>query len=132
MPESGVRLTDKSYHTLLPGESIRPLRDRIVLKPLDCKLSETILAVFSGETVRGEIVAIGPGKYPNRHYRGKKDGKEWRHIKPSQVFRPTELKVGDIVSLGGMELGGYMFPTVYMNGAKHILCEEADVAVVES
>lgn len=132
MPVAGVRLSDKTCNPLLPGERLRPLRDGLVIRPLECKLSETILASFTGETVRGEVVAKGPGRYPNRHYRGKRDGKEWRHIKPSQVFRPTEVKVGDVVSLGGMEIGGYLWPMVQIDGVNHILCTEQDVAVVEA
>lgn len=77
-------------------------------------------------------MAKGPGRYPNRHYRGKRDGKEWRHIKPSAIFRETEVNIGDIVQLGGLELGGYLWPHVQIDGVDHILCSEQDVAVVES
>lgn len=99
---------------------------------MELKLSQTILASFSGEAVRGEVVAAGPGRYPNIHRRGKKDGKEWRTVSPSKHFRPTEVKIGDIVQLGGMELGGYLFPHIQINGIDHILCSEQDVAAIES
>ena len=132
MPIDGVRLHDCSCHFILPTEKIRPLRDQLVLEVLPLKLSETLLADFRGDSVRGRVVAAGPGTYPNRHYRGEKDGKAWRSIKPSIVFRPTEVKVGDVVQLGGMELGGYLWPKVFIEGKEHCICTEKDIAIIEN
>lgn len=131
MPEDGKRLHDRSYNALMPGETIKPLRDQIILEVLPLKLSETIIASFQGDSVRGRVKAVGPGTYPNRHYRGKKDGKEWRHIKASSQFRPTEVKIGDIVQLGGMELGGYLWPHLQIDGKDCVVCTEKDVACIE-
>jgi hypothetical protein len=126
----GKRLHDKAYNAILPTESIRPLRDQLILEVLPLKLSETIVAEWKG-CVRGRVAAIGPGIAPNLHYRGTKDGKPWRAIKQSKVFRPTEVAVGDIVQVGGMELGEYLFPHLQINGLDHIICTEKDVALIE-
>jgi hypothetical protein len=131
VPVDGKRLHDHSYNPLMPTERLRPLRDQLILEVLPLKLSATIEAAFQGDTVRGKVIAAGPGTWPNRHYRGTRDGKPWRTIKPSAQFRPTEVKVGDVVQLGGMELGGYLWPKVFIDGKECAICTEKDVAVIE-
>jgi hypothetical protein len=41
------------------------------------------------------------------------------------------VKIGDIVQLGGMELGGYLWPKVFIDGKECCICTEQDVAVIE-
>ena len=120
--KSGVELTRKSLDIL--SGNIRPLGDRIVVRPLPLKLSETIHAHWMGKAIRGEVIAVGPGEFPNR-YNGDRS-KVWK----SKAFRKTEVKVGDIVELGGMELGGYQFPRYLLNGEEVIIASEKDVAVL--
>lgn len=127
---SGVRLKDKSLNFISSGR-VRPLKDRIIVKPLRLKLSEGIDADWNGAPVRGVVLAVGPGSYPNIHARGVKDGKPWRTVRQSQHFRPTEVRIGDVVSLGGMEIGGYLFPQIWFEGAWCVICQEADIAVIE-
>lgn len=128
---SGVRLKDQALNFVAPGRRIRPLRDQIIVKPLALSLSERIEADWSGETVTGRVIAIGPGCFPRLHARGIKDGKPWRTVRESKHFRPTEVKVGDVVHLGGMEIGGYLWPKVWADGAWCVICREQDVAVLE-
>jgi hypothetical protein len=127
--KSGVRLKDKSLN-FVQGQ-IRPLREKLVIRPLSPALSQTIAADWNGEAVRGEVVAAGPGTYPRIHEKGFKDGKPWRTVRDLAAFRPCDVKVGDIVQLGGMELGGYLWPHILINGIDHILCSEQDVAGIE-
>jgi co-chaperonin GroES (HSP10) len=127
--DRGVRLHDKSLN-FVKGQ-IRPLHDQLVLKPLPPSLSQTIAADWNGEAVRGQVIAKGPGKYPNIHEKGFKDGKPWRRIRQSTQFRPTEVQIGQIVQLGGMEIGGYLWNHVYIDGEDHIMCMEADVCGIE-
>ena len=128
--ESGVRLGDTTPTFLAKGETLRPLRDQIVVRPLKPRWSTIIDTSWHGETLRGTVVAVGPGCWPNRHSRTKKDGKEVRTVRKSAVFRPTEVKVGDTVELGGMEIGGYLWQSVLIDGVKHVICREQDVAAV--
>lgn len=132
MSASGVRLKDQTVNFIAPGRRIRPLRDQIIVKPLRLKLGDRIKADWDGQPVCGVVIAAGPGCYPNIHARGFRDGKPYRTVHQSRVFRPTEVKIGDIVHLGGLELGGYLFPQVWAAGAWCVLCREQDVAVVES
>jgi hypothetical protein len=128
----GERIHDRSTNFILPTQILKPLRDQLILEVLPLPLSDTIIAHFQGDSVRGRVIAAGPGTFPNRHYRGKRDGKEWRAIKPSAIFRKTEVKIGDIVQLGGMELGGYLWPHIMVDGKDCVIATEKDVAVIEN
>jgi hypothetical protein len=125
----GVRFADKSLN-FVSGE-VRPLREKLVIRPLPPVLSQTIAANWNGEAVRGYVVAAGPGTYPNIHEKGFKDGQPWRRVRTLKAFRPNDVKVGDIVQLGGMELGGYLWPHISIDGVDHILVSEQDVCGVE-
>jgi hypothetical protein len=130
----GVRVHDKSLN-FVSGE-INPTEDWLLIKPMPPHLSQTIAADWNGEAVRGKVIEAGPGKYPNIHKRYFKPGKdgrpiEVREIKKSKVFVPTEVKPGDVVQLGGMSIGGYLWKHVLVNGEDHIWAMEADVCGVE-
>lgn len=128
---SGLRVRDQAVNFVAPGRRIRPLRDQIIVKPLPLQLGQRLRADWSGEVVRGRVVAAGPGCYKNIHRRGIKDGKPWRTVHPSQFFTPNAVKVGDIVQLGGMELGGYLWPKVWAAGDWCVICREEDVCFIE-
>ena len=128
--KSGVRLADKALNFVAPTCRLRPLRDQIIVYPVSLWLSDTLCADWTGEVIRGRVIAAGPGCYPNIHSRGFKDGKPYHTIRQSRVFRPTEVKVGDLVELGGMEIGGYLWPKVWVEGAWCVICQEQDVAVL--
>ena len=127
--ERGVRFHDQSLN-FVEGQ-IRPLREKLVIKPLPPALSQTIAANWNGEAVRGKVIAAGPGTHPNIHEKGTQDGKPYRRVRQLNAFRPCDVKVGDIVHLGGMEIGGYLWPHILINGEDHILCSEQDVAGIE-
>lgn len=122
MSAGGVQLTRKTPD-FVPG--LRPLRDRIVVKPKARAIKGAIAVVERhGETVRGTVVAAGPGTYPWKYNADR--SKRWQ----SKVFVPTQVKPGDTVELGGWELNGYAFPEVYVNGVRCFICQEADVAMI--
>ena len=122
MEVSGVRLERKALD-LVPAEAtLRPLRDQIIVEPLEWNPS-AIIAV-AGDTrkpLRGTVLAVGPGKYPKRYNADR--SKTW----DSKVFRPTEVKVGDVVELGGLELGGYSFPEIMWGLKRCLIATEQDV-----
>lgn len=128
---SGVRVERKQTDYFPVGTRFRPLRDQIIVKVLPLKLSETIQAEWKGSAVRGEIIAVGPGTYPNIYRSGKRDGKDFKSVRPSIQFRKTEVKVGQVVYLGGMEIGGYIFPKIYVGHDEHVIASERDVCGVE-
>ena len=125
----GVRIGNETADIIPESASIRPLRDQIVLEPLEWRPSEIIRIAYSGRPVRGRVKAIGPG-----HYRIKYNGRKGVRTKSwsSHTFIPTEVKVGDVVELGGIELGtgalrGYAFQSFLWGTKEHLICSERDV-----
>lgn len=132
--QEGVRLHDKSLNFV--SGKVRPKEDWLIVKPLPPNLSQTIAANWNGEAVRGKVIAAGPGKYPNIHTKGFRPGKDgkpeqFRTVRKSKVFVPTEVKPGEVVQLGGMDIGGYLWKHLILDGEDHIWCMEADVCFVE-
>jgi co-chaperonin GroES (HSP10) len=124
MRENTVRL-EHAPDYLPAGTKLRPLRDQIVVKPLNWEPSKIIaIAGDKRKPLRGVVVAVGPGCYPKIY--NKDRSKVW----DSKQFRPCDVKVGDTVELGGLELDGYLFPTIMIGNERHVLCREADVAGV--
>lgn len=83
---------------------LRPLRDRIVVKPLERKQSEVLFVVNAEKYNLGEVVATGP--------------------------KADSVKVGDRVRFGTDE--GYLtFPELMENGERFLVLQEADVCFVE-
>ena len=110
-------------------DQIRLLGDRILLKPLKWQPSKILEVVRFGRALRGEVMAVGPGHNPLK-YR-KVNGKKLMDY--SKRFRPTEVKVGDIVELGGLNVfdgEGYQFPEVLVGTERMLICTERDVTIV--
>jgi co-chaperonin GroES (HSP10) len=124
-------INDYTVDYLPAGSKLRPLRDQMFLKPLDLALTPAgskIVALHRGKTIRGEVVAIGPGRNLRRWYKNAKG--ETHKVGELNHFIPTEVKVGDIVDIGGMEMGGYAFPVILIGLDPVIICQEADVTFV--
>lgn len=121
----GTRVSNRTL-TIVPAETqVKPLRDRIVIEPLDWKPSSLIDVVYSGETLRGRVKAIGPGRHPLKY-----DGPKGKRTKSWEAkhFVKTEVKVGDVVELGGLEIRGYLFTSFLWGSKEHIICQESDIA----
>lgn len=128
LQQSGVRLEGSRYEVVAPTERLRPLRDQIVVKPLPWAPSGTIQ--IAGDTRRarrrGTVTAVGPGCYPWRYNADR--SKRWL----SKAFRATEVKVGDVVELGGPTADEDWMPglQVLIGNELHIICREEDVCGV--
>lgn len=123
-----ARITYESNTDVKVDQNIRPLRDQIIVEPLNVVLSDTIIVHEDVKPLRGIIKAVGPGHYPWRydHEDKAKRTKMWK----SDVFEPTTVKVGEVIELGGYDFKGYAFPTVRWGGKLHLICREADVSFV--
>jgi co-chaperonin GroES (HSP10) len=110
------------------SETIRPLRDKILVKPLDWEPSKVLEVVRHGRPLRGEVIAVGPGSYPKRYNRDY--SKTW----DSKQFVPLQVKPGDVVELGGLNQfdgEGYGHFTEVMHGTERLLiCQESDICGV--
>lgn len=125
---SGVRFGGETITRVPADAKLRPLRDQMIVEPLDVVHSKMLIVIDRSKPLRGIVKAIGPGHYPKKYdHRDKhKRTKMW----DSKRFQPTEIKVGDVVELGGAEIGGYAFETFWWGDVVHLHCREADVAVV--
>lgn len=127
MSVDGRRIHNKALTHVAATARITPRKDWLIVEPLDWKPSIFIDVIYTGEVLRGRVLAVGPGRYPLL-YDGPKGyrTKSWE----SKAFRSTEVKVGDIVELGGLELRGYLFTSIIWGHREVILCRENDVAIV--
>ena len=112
------------------NETIRPLRDQIIVEPLEVDHGGALIVLEETKPVRGIVKAAGPGHYPKQYDHPDKHRrtKMW----DSKHFQPMQLKVGDIVQLGSPQGGrGYAFQTIMWGDKKHLICREADVIGIE-
>lgn len=123
----GSRVGNEILDFVPATSTIKPLRDVIIVEPLEMDHGTRLAVVYRGKTLRGKVLAVGPGHYP-RKYNGPKGkrSKAW----DSKHFQPCDVKVGDVVDLGGQELGGYLFQTILWGTKEVVMCREADVCVV--
>lgn len=123
----GTRLGNELLTFVKAHERIRPLRDQIIVEPLNWEPSKIIEVAYSGKPLRGKVLAVGPG-----HYEKKYDGPKGNRKKTwdAKHFTPCDVKKGDIVELGGLEIGGYLFATVRWGAKEVVIAREADVAIV--
>lgn len=121
MSDRGVRIGNETLTFIKASENIRPIRDQIVVEPLPV---DSNVLVECWKPIRGRVLATGPGCYPKR-YNGPKGArsKSW----DSKAFRPCDVRVGDLVELGGKEIGGYLFQTVRWGTKEVVICREEDV-----
>jgi co-chaperonin GroES (HSP10) len=125
----GTRMKNTLNAFVSADETIRPLRDHIVVEPLPWNPSAILEVEWHGEYLRGKVLAVGPGHHPKKYNGPKgKRTKSW----DSKAFQPCDVQVGDIVQLGGLEIRGYLFNTLMWAGRTVILCREADVVGIES
>ena len=119
--------------------SLRMTGDRILLRPLDWEGEEVhgvgslLTVIRSGRPVHGVVRAVGPGIHPVSKRKDLGDGR--KRIEFSKRFRATEVKVGDVVHIGGLNIfdgKGYEFPEVIVNGERCIIITERDVAGVRA
>lgn len=123
-------MTIANYIAESPAQ-VRMLGDRILLRPLAWEPSKILEVVRHGRPLRGEVMAIGPGMHPIK-YKAHPDGKR-KIADYAKRMRPTEVKVGDIVELGGLNVfdgAGYSFPEVIVGAETMLICAERDVAGV--
>jgi len=88
---------------------------------MDVNLGSLVEATWHGKTLKAEVIAAGPGEYPNLYNSDR--SRMWR----SKQFRKTEVQVGDVVELGGLNFGGYTFPELVLNGSRCLIVSEKDV-----
>ena len=93
---------------------LRPLRDRIVVRPIERVKSEVIDVIMEELPNIGEVLAVGPGEID----------KKGRLI-------PNPIEIGQRIRFGGME--DYLsYPRFEENGEELIVMSWKDVCFVEA
>ena len=91
---------------------LRPVHDRVLVKPHVVELSSIIYVNNTEKYNSGTVVAVGPGKI---------DGKGRR--------QPLDAKPGDQIRYGN---GTYLdWPIIEYEGEKYQLIQEADICWIE-
>jgi hypothetical protein len=120
----GKRIGHETFDAIPESSRVRPLRDTVIIEPLEWRPSKIIDVAYSGKPLRGIVKAVGPGRYPIRYNGPKgKRTKSWE----SKNFLPCTVQVGDLVELGGLELGGYLFETFRWGEKEHVIIREVDI-----
>lgn len=92
--------------------SFRPRADFLLVRPQERMASAIIATVLAEKPNVGEIVAVGPGKASDK----------------TGVVAPMATAVGQTV-----RFGEFSFPHIYIDGQKHLIMREADIAgIVEA
>ena len=92
---------------------LRPLRDQIVIKPLERNASELVQVIHHEKPNLGIVVAVGPG---SRNKKG-------------QIV-PIDLKVGDTVRYGTS--AEYLsYPEYWEGRQRFLVLQEADICFVQ-
>ena len=125
--DRGVRVENALLTFVKDDEQIRCLRDHIVVEPLEIDHGTMLQLVYRGQPVRGRVLGVGPGAF-HKKYDGPKGkrSKSW----DSTQFTPCDIKRGDLVDLGGLELGGYLFTRIIWGSTDVVTAREADIAIV--
>ena len=121
----GGAITDENL-AFIPGDwKIKPLRDQMIVKPMDVIHSRILIVPAGGAPVRGTVKAVGPGHYrtqydsPDKHKRTK----AWAGMQ----FIATEVRVGEVVLLDPH----LRYEQFFWGDVLHIHCRQEDVAGIE-
>lgn len=116
----GMELSHKTTTHIPAHHKVRPLRDHVVVEPLDGTLSAIIEVISESKPVKGVVRAVGPGCYPKRYDHPEKHRrtKMW----DSKALRPCDVKVGDTVGFGS-----FAFQTFYWGEKLCLILREEDV-----
>ena len=123
-----AELSQDSRAYIAANEQIRMRLDYMLVEPLERDLSKTLAVVENTKPVRGRVIAIGPGTHPKVY--DHPDKHKRKSFEYSSRFLETQVKPGDLVELGGIDIGGYSFPQIMYGDKKYLICRELDVSGV--
>jgi hypothetical protein len=132
----GMSLNVETIEFIPASCVLKPLRDQMIVQPIDVIHSHVLIVPpHQSKLIRGKVLAIGPGHYPNIYIdkNGNRNAPKGKRTKIGwgERFVPTEVKVGDIVNLDGRNTGKSAFDCFYYGDKFCLHAREADVAAVE-
>ena len=94
---------------------LRPLRDFIVVKPIERIKSDIIEVIMDEQPNIGEVVAVGPGSFNDKN-----------------KFIPNPIQVGQRVRFGTMGKDEYLkYRPFFQNNERYLLMSWKDVCFIE-
>ncbi len=133
----GVRLGKETLAFVPADHKIRPLRDQLIVEPLDVVYSRRLIVRCDTKPLRGVVKAAGPGTFEigYRDARGRPTNDRTGPYRRTERYHtnrwvPMSLKVGDVIEVGGAENEGYSWDTFYWGDVLHFHCTERDVCGV--
>jgi hypothetical protein len=134
----GAELSYKTLTTIPAEATLRPLRDEIIVEPLDGVISAIIHVIEERKPVSGIVRAVGPGCWIKQYAAGNppvwypvyappEKGKRTM-VRDSKVFRATQVKVGDRIELDVVR--AQALQTFYWGSKLMLAAREEDVAAV--
>ena len=139
--ERGVRIEQKLNCYIPEDHHIRPMRNQIFAEPLPWTPSSILEVVSAQKPMRAKVVAIGPGTWVKQYFSSKTGtwAPTWNpparpdrtKSRDSKIFKKCDVKIGDIIDLGGLEIGGYLFSRITWGMKDILICTEDDVVGVE-
>jgi co-chaperonin GroES (HSP10) len=124
--DRGAFFDGSSLTYIEANETIRPLRDNLIIELEEEALSAYILVAASVKPLEGIVLAVGPGTYPKRydHPDKHKRTKVW----DSKAYLKTEVKVGDRIKLGDGEITNNSFQRIRWGHRTCAIIREVDIA----
>lgn len=123
----GKTITRENNAYISAGETLRPLGDKLFIRPLDFQPSAIIDCIREGRPVRGKVVFAGKGEYL------KIKSKDRSKFFDTETFIKNECKPGDIVEFGGLNIfdgRGYIFDEIVYGVEKLLIISEKDVCFI--
>lgn len=134
----GAELSYKTVACIDADATIRPLRDEVIIEPLDGVISALILVIEEKKPISGIVRAVGPGIWLKQYASGKPPTWAPTHSPPpkgqrtmvrdSKIFRPTVTKVGDRIELDAVR--AQALQTFYWGDRLMLMAREEDIAAV--
>jgi hypothetical protein len=131
----GVRQGNELLTWIRADERIRTIGDKIAIEPLPLDLNSELEVIYRGKPVRGIVRAVGPGHNPIKYLdsQGRRTQRrgDRKTLTYSRHFLPCDLKLGDVVDIGGLDIGGYLFPLIRWGDIEVVICTERDVCLID-
>lgn len=136
----GAELGYKTTICIGADEIIRPLRDEVIIEPVDGVISALILVIEEKKPISGIVRAVGPGIWLKQYAARKPPVWYPTHspppkgqrtmIRDSKIFRPTVTQIGDRIELDLVR--AQALQTFYWGDKIMLMAREEDIAGIHS
>lgn len=134
----GVAMTQACLDFVPANCNLKPTGLKMIVEPIDVVFSRYLIVKTGDAPMRGIVKAVGPGENLKKYDKPRRfdsaadmNAKQRSKFVYSNVFTKPSVQVGDIVNLGGYDIGGYKFQSFVWGDQLHLHCHENDVCFIE-